>query len=327
MELALQQLPGLQEQAPSWLVDRILRHLLIDVTGNTHRAEICIDKLYSPDGPAGRLGLLELRSFEMPPHPQMALAQHLLIRSLISYFWSQPQRQPLARWGTMLHDKWMLPTCLDQDLQQVCQELQAAGLPVQAEWFHPHSDFRMPRLGSLAQDGVTMALRQAIEPWHVLGEEATAGGQARYVDSSCERLEIRVSGGTNRRHSVLCNGYRLPLQPTGVAGESVAGVRFRAWQPPSCLHPTVGIDSPLRFDLYDEWSQRAVGGLVYHVMHPGGRSFETRPINANEAEGRRVQRVTVDRHQQGVFLPKEAVLTPEAPFTLDLRRSLPMLKV
>nr|MDA3961276.1 transglutaminase family protein [Planctomycetota bacterium] len=321
LELALRQVEKRDEPTPPWLVDRVFRNILIDLTGNTHRAEVCIDKLFSPDGPTGRLGLVELRSFEMPPHWQMASAQHLLVRALVAGFWNKPRTEPLARWGTALHDKWLLPRYLDLDMQEVCRDLQAQGLPVQAEWFTPHSDFRMPLLGSFERDGVEIELRQAIEPWHVLGEEARAGGQARYVDSSCERVQVLLRGGTDRRHSLVCNGYRIPMQPTGVAGEWVAGVRYRAWQPTSCLHPTIPIDSPLRFDLYDEWNRRATAGATYHVVHPGGLSHETRPINSYEAEGRRCMRFQRAGHRAGNYQPKEAVILPERPCTLDLLRA------
>ena len=297
------------------------RHLLVDVTGNTHRSEICIDKLYSPDGPAGRLGLVEFRSFEMPPHPQMALAQNLLVRAIIARCWEGSDHLPVSRWGNALQDRWHLPRYLDLDMADVCRDLQAHNLPVEASWFRPHSDFRMPVLGRFVTDGIEIELRQAIEPWHVLGEEATAGGQARYVDSSCERLQVLVKGGNNRRYAITCNGYRLPLQPTGISDELVAGVRYRAWQPPSCLHPTIPIDTPLTFDVFDSWNGRAIAGCTYHVVHPGGRAFETRPINANEAEGRRANRFTTFGHTPQTFVPIDVPLVPEVPHTLDLRRT------
>jgi uncharacterized protein (DUF2126 family)/transglutaminase-like putative cysteine protease len=318
LELALQQVNS-EVGAPPWLLDRVLRHILVDVTGNTHRSEICIDKLYSPDGPAGRQGLVELRSFEMPPHWQMACSQHLLVRALLLHFWQQPTQEPLARWGSQLQDRWLLPRYLDLDMQRVCRDLRDGGIPVQAEWFTPHSDFRLPKLGELAVDGIEVELRQAVEPWHVLGEEATSGGQSRYVDSSCERVQVQVNGIDPRRHSMVCNGYRLPLRSTGVAGEHVAGIRYRAWQPPSCLHPTIPVDTPLHIDLYDEVAQRAMAGCTYHVSHPGGRAFDTRPINANEAEGRRCQRFDVLSHVPGTYRPQDAPVIPEAPTTLDLR--------
>ena len=324
LELALAQISREQEEVPPWLVDRVLRHILVDVTGNTHRTEICIDKLYNPDSPSGRLGLVEFRSFEMPPHWQMAAAQNLLIRGLISRFWQQPLVEPLARWGTLLQDKWMLPRYLDMDLQSVCAELQGHDVPIHPEWFKPHSDFRMPVLGSFIKDGVEVELRQAIEPWHVLGEESAAGGQARYVDSSCERIQVLVRGARSERHRLACNGYEVPLQPTGIADELVAGIRYRAWQPPSCLHPTLPINSPLHFDLYDELNGQALAGGTYHVMHPGGRASDTRPINSFEAEGRRSQRFEAAGHRGGVYRPRIAPTLPEAPHTLDLRRCQPL---
>ena len=320
LELALAQIPQAGQDCPPWLVDRLLRNILTDVTGNTHRTECCIDKLYSPDHSAGRQGLVEFRSFEMPPHWQLNCAQQLLIRSLVAYYWLKPNEQPLAHWGTRLHDKWMLPWYLKQDLQEVCQQLGDIDIAMDPKWFQPHIDFRMPLLGAVEKDGVCMEVRQAIEPWHVLGEEPGAGAQARYVDSSLERVEILVHGLTDRRHAIACNGYEVPLQPTGVAGESVAGIRYRAWQPPHCLHPTIGVDVPLHIDLYDRWNKRAIAAASIHVAHPGGRSYDSRPVNANEAEGRRLLMFRNDGHSQGSYEINSTPALAEQPHTLDMRR-------
>jgi uncharacterized protein (DUF2126 family) len=320
LEIAFRQIPDQGDCLP-WLVDRAFRHLLTDVTGNTHRAEFCIDKLYSPDGGDGRRGLVELRAFEMPPHARMSLVQQLLLRALIARFWSSPNSQKLARWGTELHDRFLLPHFIEQDFEDLIDELSQAGFPLQKDWFAPHVEFRFPRLGVIAQRGVQLELRTAIEPWHVLGEEQGPGGTARYVDSSVERLQVKVQGLTEARHVVTCNGYAVPLHPTGTVGEFVAGVRFRAWQPPSCLHPTIGVHAPLVFDIYDTWTGRSVGGCQYHVSHPGGRSFETLPVNAAAAESRRQSRFFAFGHSPGVWNVVRPQINPECPLTLDLRKA------
>jgi uncharacterized protein (DUF2126 family)/transglutaminase-like putative cysteine protease len=308
------------ESTSPWLVDRLLRNLLIDVTGNTHRAEFCIDKLYSPTGAAGRLGLVEFRGFEMPPHAQMSLMQALLLRSLIARFWDKPYDQKMVHWGTELHDRFMLPHYVERDMIDVIDDLHRHQFDFDFDWLAPFIEFRFPRYGVINIDDIELELRFAIEPWHVLGEEVTALGTARYVDSSVERLQVKVNGVTDGRHVVTCNGRRVPLSNTGTRGEYVGGVRYKAWHPPSGLHPTIVSQAPLVFDIVDDWNKASLGGCTYHVAHPGGRSHDTFPINANEAESRRLARFHHQGHTGGrIDVPEEPV-NPDFPHTLDLRR-------
>jgi uncharacterized protein (DUF2126 family)/transglutaminase-like putative cysteine protease len=341
LEIAFRQVPA-DAAAQPWLVDRLFRNLLADISGNTHRSEFCIDKLYSPDTPAGRQGLLEFRAFEMPPHARMSLTQMLLLRALVARFWAAPYDKPLVRWGTELHDRWMLPHYLWQDLKDVLADLNDAGFPFQLDWFEPFLEFRFPRYGGQQLGDIDLELRAAIEPWPVLGEETASQGTARFVDSSVERLQVKVTGLTDGRHALVCNGRRVPLRSTGVHGEFVAGVRYRAWQPPSALHPTIAPHSPLVFDIVDLWNDKAVVGCTYQVMHPGGRSYEHFPVNAYEAESRRHTRFQPMGHSIGHYSPppwidvlhrfipggsEASIVTPppeepagEYPYTMDLRR-------
>ncbi|MDE8349623.1 MAG: transglutaminase family protein, partial [Acidocella sp.] len=319
LEIAFQQVSR-QSNTPPWMVDRLFRNVFADMTGNTHRTEFCIDKMYDPNSASGRRGLVEFRAFEMPPHAEMSAAQVLLMRSAIAAFWEKPYERRLIRWDTRLHDEFLLPHYAASDFKDALAELETFGFPLNLDWFDPHMEFRFPQVGEIAVRDMKVELRHALEPWHVLGEEQTSSGTARYVDSSAERLQTKVFGWVDERYTLTCNGAALPLQRTEVPGEYVAGVRFKAWQPYSALHPTIGAQVPLVFDVYDKWSGRSIGGMTHHVAHPGGRAYADFPVNANAAEARRRSRFFGIGHTPGKMAEPKPVQGPEYPRTLDLRR-------
>ncbi len=325
LEIALAQISDNKDKrskptAP-WLVDRLLRNILIDVTGNTHRTEICIDKLYSPEGERGRLGLVEFRGFEMTPHARMNLLQILMLRALITKFWSEPYKGNLTRFGTSLHDKFMLPHFVWQDFMSVLNDLREYGFNFKPEWFLPQFNFRFPTYGTHKIGDIEIELRMALEPWPVLGEENVSGATSRGVDAALERLQIKVKGLDENRYRITCNQYEIPLHDTNEKDTKISGIKFKAWNPPQTLHPNLPVHSPLVFDIYDMANKCSIGGCKYHVFHPGGRNYDTTPVNVNEAEGRMISRFEKIGHSKGKFEVRSIDYNPDFIYTLDLRRA------
>ncbi|PJZ68974.1 IMP dehydrogenase [Leptospira perolatii] len=317
-ELAARQIDSLRKFRP-WEIDRIFRNFLLDLTGNTHRAEISIDKLFPPNGP--RLGLVELRGFEMPPHYKMSVVQQLLVMALVAKFWEKPYKQGPVRWGKELHDRFLLPHFVWSDFKEVLRDLRESSFDFRESDFLPFFEFRFPQYGACQKEGIYLELRLALETWNVLGEETSSFGTSRSVDSAQERLQVKVEGWTEGRFQLSCNGFLLPIGPTGKKGEYVCGVRFKAWPLAFTLHPSLSIQNPLVFDIWDLWNSRSLGGCRYYISHPGGRAYDTFPVNSLEAESRRISRFFSDGHTPGRDKPPIPLEHPDSPFTLDLRWS------
>ncbi len=317
LEIAFQHLArGASETGAARRIDALLGHLLVDVTGNPHRSEFCIDKLHSTTNPGGCQGLLELRAFEMAPHPDMNLAEALLVRALAAMFWREPYRDGFARWGTTLHDRFMLPHFLALDLDAVLADLKRAGYPFERAWFEPFIEFRCPPAGAFAGGGVRVALRHALEPWPVMGDK---DGASRPVDSSLERLEVKTAGMDPSRHAVACNGRRVPLKPTGTPGEFVAGVRFRARHYEGARHPGIAVHAPLTFDIVEAATGRALASCEYHVTDRAGAPYARRPADARAAAARRAERFAVVNAAGRTIELAQEPANPWLPLTLDLR--------
>ncbi len=323
LEVSFSQLP--KHECPPWILDGLFRNLLVDVTGNTHRAEFCIDKLNPPEGAGLQLGLLELRAFEMTPHYRMGLVEMLLVRALVSMLWKQPVEGGLIRWGAALHDRFLLPHFVFRDLTDVLDKLRKAGYGFEDGWFASHFEFRFPKIGSFESDGVEVELRRALEPWNVLAEETTSGGTVRTVDSSLERIQVKVTGLTLAdRFALACNGRRVPLMPMNEAGsneqgQAIAAIRYRARRLSAALHPTIPVHSPLVFDLIDTWKERSIGRCSYSTVAPDGTVYEGRPANAVEARQRRMERFVVSALDHSPMQAPGEERNPIYPMTLDLR--------
>jgi uncharacterized protein (DUF2126 family)/transglutaminase-like putative cysteine protease len=315
-EIALKELRK-HRDAPPWQIDRIMRNILVDMTGNTHRAEISIDKLFAPGSFTGRLGLVELRAFEMPPHYKMSVTQQLMVVALILAFWKEPYAQQLTPWGPALRDKWLMPFYLQQDFREVLRYLSGAGYKFSEALFVPFFEFRFPLYGTYRYEGIEFDLRMALEPWNVLGEETLSGNISRSVDSSVERVQLSVRNLDQTQFAVTCNGYLVPFHHDAAENLCVGAVVFKAWAPPFSLHPTIGVHAPLNFSIYDKKRRKYVAGFSYHVSHPGGRSYDTFPVNSYEAESRRLSRF--QEQAEYPSKPPESLYTDEYPHTLDLR--------
>jgi uncharacterized protein (DUF2126 family) len=265
---SLASMEEMEAPASPIMIDAILRNLLLDYNGNTHKAEVSVDKFFNPFMPKGRLGLVEFRSIEMSPDIEQFLAIQALWRALAASFVTKPYQEPLVDWKGKLHDDFLLPFFLEEDLCKVIEYLNESGFSFERDWFLPHLKFRFPILAEEKAGDSLWHLRRALEPWPLLGEQPTASGLVRCVDSSTERLEIRLFAPSKDRKktpvTILVNGWNLPLHPHPKGG-FIGAVRFRTFILPTCLHPQVLPHTPLLIQFFDD-SGKNIGSWNYHPI-------------------------------------------------------------
>ncbi len=319
LELACRGVDALEAPVDRELLDRLLGQLMTDGGGNTHRAEICLDKLWRRNAPGGLQGLIELRAFETLPEIGVQSLVALLLRTIVAMLVDKPCVTDLARHGAALHDRYMLPSVLWEDLEDICQELHAEGLPFERRWLRKAFETRFPILGRLPLRDGELIVRQALEPWPLLTVEGAASATSRMVDNSTDRVEISVADPHwVERGAVLVNGVAVELREAG--GACVAGVRYKAADGWPALHPHVPVQSPLLIEVLDEVGE-VIAAAHYHYWNPDGERYESRPRSLAEAQERQRARWRVLEVRAGTERrPVEPLYTDESHFTLDLRR-------
>jgi uncharacterized protein (DUF2126 family) len=315
LEIALRAIEQMPAPGDPVMIDAILRNLLLDWNGNTHRAEISIDKFYSAVAPNGRLGLVEFRDFEMVPTADMFLATNVLLRVLAASFVEQPYTRPLVEWREALHDRFALPHFLAQDLAEVLEYLRERRFDFPTDTFVPHMEFRFPLITTWESCGAHWELRQALEPWPVMGD----GTASRSVDASTDRLQVLAHASDNSTFHIGVNGLRVPLQPQP-ENIFVAGVRYRLFDNCWGLQPHIRAHSPLRFDVIDTATGKIVYAFDFMNWKPQAGNYDGLPQSEEEANRRVAERVIprLERCGRKADL-REITLSPNAPFTLDLR--------
>lgn len=275
LEIALRAIEGMAAPADAAAIDSILRNLLLDLHGNTHKAEVSVDKFFNPFIPNGRLGLVEFRAIEMSPDAPTFLSIHALWRALAASLATRPFREPVRDWQGALHDRFLLPSFLERDLQEVLTYLEQDGFSFETSWFRTHLHFRFPFLAEESLGDGHWTLRRAVEPWPLLGEQPTpSGGLVRCVDSSTERLEIRLLG-LPEETEVRINGHLLPLE-THPGGGRFGGVRFRTAWLPTCLHPQVAPHTPLEISFLEHPGKQL--GVWHYLSLPLEADGKTRRV-------------------------------------------------
>jgi uncharacterized protein (DUF2126 family) len=312
------------------LFDLLFRDLLMDRSGNTHRAEISVDKLWNPFAPNGRLGLVEFRAFETHPAPAVQSVTALFVRAILARLAADPFNAPFVRWAGELHDRFFLPAFVWEDLAIICADLRNHGIAFDAEWLRAPWEFRFPKLGEFALpvsnlkseiSNPTLVFRQALEAWPLLGESPNAGTVARTVDSSLDRIEARISEAKFLEGGLLlANGLPCAFRATA-GGAAACGIRYRAFYLSPSLQPHVPVHAPLLLEWVDRTTLTVVAAARWHVWNPANSAYAAAPADVTLAAARRAERWEYWPHTIGQprFVPK-IDFPPEGRHTLDLRR-------
>ena len=317
LEISLKAIEALPPDSPV-MIDAILRNLLMDWNGNTHRAELSVDKFYNYNTSNGQNGLIEFRAFEMVPEPEMLLAANVLLRCLAAAFAEKPYTEPLIDWREALHDKFALPTFLKEDLQKVIAYLNGSGFSFPEDAFDAQLEFRFPVVTRFEAGKVEWTLRQALELWPVMGEHQ---GTGRVVDSTTDRLELSATGLESAPALIAAvNGIKIPLIPSRT-GSAVGAIRYRLFNNPWGLQPQIQAHSPLHFEIIDEASGKVLHAFDYHNWKTDSAKYDGLPETGDEARKRVKERLKQrpDRHDATATVGQLSI-SPHAPFTLDLRR-------
>lgn len=326
--LSLRLLAGEQHPEPE-LIWRSLAPFLADISGNTHRAELNIEKLWNPYlAGRGRLGLVEFRALRMADSPERLAAVAALLRAVTARLAALPFDAELTDWGAQLHDRYALPFCLRDDLRAVLEDLEQAGFGLAPALRSVLSDDEFRVLGRVAFDTVELTVKRAFEPWPLVGDAAAQDrGTSRLMDASSTRIELCLRPRPGRPDQdfddwgIAAEGCDLPLR--GASDEAgparLFGLRYRRYVPWAGLHPSLPAQGPIDLLLWHP-QRREARRITLHEWRPDRQAYDGLPKDAQDARARRAERILVEDVPPPDPPPPQAPPHALTPWCLDLRR-------